>query len=76
MALYYPKGTEIVRFLGEREIKVNFELDVATEESIHREEDLRAFYREIVETQANLPPEMERGACLCAMCMRGSGRGA
>ena len=70
MALYYPKGTEVERFVGEEEMMVNFELDVGTEESIQDPRELDAFSRDIKKVQANLPPELEQGACLCAMCLR------
>jgi len=70
MALYYPKGTEVERFVREKEMMVNFELDVGTEEGIQDQEELAAFFRDIKSVQANLPPELEQGACLCAMCLR------
>ncbi|MDH5510562.1 MAG: hypothetical protein OEZ32_09445 [Nitrospinota bacterium] len=70
-ALYYPIGTETEFILGEREIAVNFELDIAVEESIHDDADLEKFHRQVLDTQANLPPELEQGECLCQMCGKG-----
>ncbi|MDH5637395.1 MAG: hypothetical protein OEZ04_02780 [Nitrospinota bacterium] len=67
-ALYYPIGTETEFFLGDREINVNFELDAALEESIQEEGDLKKFHQQVQYIQANLPPELENGQCLCQMC--------
>jgi len=67
-ALYYPKGAETELYIDDREIKVNFELDAAVEESIIDEEGLKAFHAEALSLQENLPEELEEGKCLCQMC--------